>query len=213
MPKVMFINEGQVFPEVKKFVEELTRKWKLDVVEVQNVNVASKAKKVGDIIKVADLDERNREEVKRIGYTEKTFPFEPESLVGNHLMKTVAMNRYLEKHTFEAVTTGIRWDEQGARSEEGYFSPRGDEQTPDHMRVHPVLHLTERDIWDITIENNIPYCKLYKEGYRSLGAKGTTTKAGHKPAWEQDFDKVSERAGRQQDKEEIMQRLRDLGYM
>ena len=45
------------------------------------------------------------------------------------------------------------------------------------------------------------------------GARGTTAKAAEKPAWEQDFEAVSERAGRRQDKEQVMARLRDLGYM
>ncbi|MFQ5838594.1 MAG: phosphoadenosine phosphosulfate reductase, partial [Thermoplasmata archaeon] len=33
-----------------------------------------------------------------------------------------------------------------------------------------------------------------------------------RPAWEQDLEASSERAGRAQDKEEIMERLRALGY-
>jgi 3'-phosphoadenosine 5'-phosphosulfate sulfotransferase (PAPS reductase)/FAD synthetase len=62
-------------------------------------------------------------------------------------------------------------------------------------------------------KKNIPVNKLYAEGYRSLGAKNTTRKVGDKPAWEQDLRNAKERAGRVQDKEEIMKRLRDLGYM
>ena len=33
------------------------------------------------------------------------------------------------------------------------------------------------------------------------------------PAWEQDLENTEERAGRRQDKEEAMARLRMLGYM
>ena len=33
------------------------------------------------------------------------------------------------------------------------------------------------------------------------------------PAWEQDIENVPERAGRRQDKEKAMERLRKLGYM
>jgi len=33
------------------------------------------------------------------------------------------------------------------------------------------------------------------------------------PAWEQDLENTVERAGRRQDKEEAMDRLRKLGYM
>lgn len=213
MPHCMFINEGNVFEEIFEFVDELKKKWKLDVTEVHNKNVSSQVKKIGDIITVANLDEINRREVKRLGYDKPTFPYEAESFVGNHLMKTVAMNRYLMEAKFKAVVTGIRWDEQSARASESYFSPRGDEFTPYHMRIHPILHFTEAQVWEAMMKFKIPFCKLYKEGYRSLGAKGTTHKAGDKPAWEQDFEKVPERAGRRQDKEGIMANLRKLGYM
>jgi len=213
MPHCLFINEGSVFEEITEFVKELTKSWQLKVTEVHNDNVSSQVKKIGDPVKVALLDEINRREVKRLGYKEATFPYEPESYVGNHLMKTVAMNRFLMKNQFEAVVTGIRWDEQSARASESYFSPRGDEFTPKHLRVHPILHFTEAQIWEAIRTFKVPFCKLYKEGYRSLGAKGTTHKAGNKPAWEQDFEKVPERTGRRQDKEGIMANLRKLGYM
>jgi phosphoadenosine phosphosulfate reductase len=213
LPRLLFIDEGNVFEEINDFVDELSTKWKLKVDRVHNADVSSHAKGIGSPVTVADLDERNRKEVKRLKYTKKTFAYEPESMVGNHLMKTVALNRYLEQRDFKAVITGIRWDEQGARQDETYFSPRGDEFTPKHVRVHPILHISEKQIWEVINTYHIPYCSLYAQGYRSLGAKGTTSKAGDKPAWEQDFEKTTERAGRQQDKEKVMARLRDLGYM
>ncbi|MBU4129125.1 phosphoadenosine phosphosulfate reductase family protein, partial [bacterium] len=84
---------------------------------------------------------------------------------------------------------------------------------PDHTRIHPILHFKERDIWDTIHKNNIPFCSLYYIGYRSLGAKGSTFKNSDIPAWEQDLENTSERAGRSQGKEEIMEQLRSLGYM
>jgi phosphoadenosine phosphosulfate reductase len=213
MPPVMFINEGHIFEEVEEFVKEITKKWKLNVTHVQNIDVIKQTKKVGDVVTVSKLDSYNQKEIDRLGYKEKTFLFEPESYVGNHLMKTVAMNRYLLESGYKGVVTGIRWDEQKARAEESYFSSRGDQFTPLHTRVHPILHFTEKEIWDAILTYKVPFCKLYKEGYRSLGAKGTTHKSGNKPAWEQDFEKVSERSGRRQDKEGIMENLRKLGYM
>ena len=75
-----------------------------------------------------------------------------------------------------------------------------------------MLHFSERDIWNIIWEYDIPFCSLYYQGYRSLGAKGSTVKTSNIPAWEQDLENTPERAGRGQDKEEIMGRLRALGY-
>jgi phosphoadenosine phosphosulfate reductase len=60
---------------------------------------------------------------------------------------------------------------------------------------------------------DIPYCPLYEQGYRSLGAKTTSQKMSDVPAWEQDLEYTEERAGRRQDKEKTMERLRKLGYM
>jgi phosphoadenosine phosphosulfate reductase len=210
MPGAMFIDEGHVFEEILDLVDRVKWEWKVEVVVVKNTDVSDNAQKVGDLIRVADLNERNRQEVEKLGYTEAAFPFEPESYVGNHLMKTVAMNVFMEENGVKALSTAIRWDEQEARTEETYFSPR---RNPDHTRVHPILHFKERDIWDTIHKHKIPFCSLYYQGYRSLGAKGSTFKTSDIPAWEQDLENTPERAGRGQDKEEVMAQLRSLGYM
>ena len=209
-PKAMFIDEGHVFEEILELVNIVRREWDIDVAIIKNTDVSEKADNLGDAIRVADLNERNRRELEKLGFTEDTFTFEPESYVGNHLMKTVAMNVFLEENGVKLLSTAIRWDEQEARTAEDYFSPRTE---PKHTRLHPILHFKERDVWDTIHKYKIPFCSLYYQGYRSLGAKGSTTKISDIPAWEQDLENTSERAGRGQDKEEIMEKLRDLGYM
>ncbi len=210
MPRCMFIDEGYVFDEIWDIVNRLKKEWDLNVAIAKNTDVSDKAEKVGDMIRVADLNERNRREIAKLEYEEDAFPFEPESFVGNHLMKTVAMNVFLEDNGIKALSTAIRWDEQEARVEETFFSSR---ENPPHTRIQPILHFKERDIWNFIFKYDIPFCVLYKEGYRSLGAKGSTVKMADIPAWEQDLENTYERAGRGQSKEEIMGKLRDLGYM
>ncbi len=210
MPMCMFIDEGDVFDEIWDIVNKVKKEWGIDVRVAKNTDVSSKAQTLGDIIKVSELNERNRKEIEKIGFEGEEFPFEPESFVGNHLMKTVAMNMFLEDNGIEALATAIRWDEQSARVEEDYFSLR---ENPPHTRVQPLLHFRERDIWNNIHKNKIPFCELYKYGYRSLGAKSTTYKNSDIPAWEQDLENTIERAGRGQDKEEVMDKLRSLGYM
>jgi phosphoadenosine phosphosulfate reductase len=210
MPKAMFIDEGSVFEEILELVDQVKKQWNVDVAVVKNTDVSEKAEKLGDLIRVADLNQRNREELSKLEFTDEYFPFEPESFAGNHLMKTVAMSVFMENNAVEALSTAIRWDEQEARLKEEYFSNR---TNPNHTRIHPILHFNERDIWDTIQTNNIPYCSLYSQGYRSLGAKGSTVKNSDIPAWEQDLENTPERAGRGQDKEKIMAQLRDLGYM
>ena len=210
MPGAMFIDEGHVFEEILDLVDRVKREWNVEVSFVKNTDVSDKAQKVGDLVRVANLNERNQQEIEKLGFAEEAFPFEPESYVGNHLMKTVAMNLFIEDNGARALSTAIRWDEQEARVTEEYFSPR---TNPDHTRVHPILHFKERDIWNTIHKHNIPFCSLYYQGYRSLGAKGSTFKTSDIPAWEQDLENTPERAGRGQEKEEIMEQLRSLGYM
>lgn len=115
-------------------------------------------------------------------------------------LKTEVINNSLKKYGWVALITGMRWDEQPDREKESYFSPR---ENPHHMRVHPILHFTEMDIWQYIKDNDIPYCVLYRQGYRSLGCE-PCTKLGAAGG--------PERAGRDQQKEEIMKRLRAMGY-
>ena len=214
MPRAMFIDEGSVFGEIFELVNLVKDEWNVDVINVKNTDISAKAQQVGDIIKVADLNERNRIELEKLGFTEETFSFEPESYVGNHLMKTVVLNTYLEDNHIKAVFQGIRWDEQSARSNDEYVEEvPADELVPAHTRYRPILHFSERDVWDTTRYFDIPFCKLYDEGYRSLGAKSTSQKLSDTPAWQQDLENTEERAGRRQDKEKTMARLRMLGYM
>ncbi len=210
VPKCMFIDEGDVFDEIWEVVNRIKSAWNVDAVVNKNTDVAAKASKLGDMIKAADLNERNRQELSAIKFNDPVFPFEPESFVGNHLMKTVPMKLFIENFRIRALATAIRWDEQDARVEETYFSPRSN---PEHVRIHPILHFTERDIWTNIQKNKIPFCSLYYQGYRSLGARCSTKKFSDIPAWEQDLENTTERGGRGQDKEAIMGQLRELGYM
>jgi phosphoadenosine phosphosulfate reductase len=130
-------------------------------------------------------------------------------------MKTVMFNMYIERHNIKGIFQGLRRDEQTARAQDDYFEEKeAAHLIPGHVRIKPILHFAERDIWDNIMVNKIPYCILYEQGYRSLGAKTTSAIAvAGVPAWEQDLEHTTERAGRRQDKEQMMDRLRKLGYM
>ncbi len=210
IPLLMFINEGYIFEEVCEFKDRMAREWSLRIQEVKNEDVLRLVKKPGDRVRVEDLNRRNQEELKKLDFHDTSFIWEPESFVGNHLMKTVAMNLFLEKNRIEGVFVGVRWDEQSARANEVYLSPR---KGPDHTRIHPILHFKERDVWETTRRHRIPTNPLYAQGFRSLGTKDTTSKTSDLPAWEQDLENTTEREGRRQDKEGIMEKLRGLGYM
>jgi phosphoadenosine phosphosulfate reductase len=198
----------------------------------------------GDDIPVDALSEHNQHHVRQIlEYEEDTFPFLLDTYVGNHLLKTVALNDALEAHGIDGVISGVRWDEQEARADETFFSPRHDPDVyPPHDRIQPILQFEEADVWEAfwdyvvpdTVDafpdegyvpqgqddlpegvgtEDVPVSPKYFAGFRSLGSEVSTDKAEDEPAWLQDMANTTERAGRAQDKEDLMERLRDLGYM
>ena len=210
VPICMFIDEGDVFDEIKEFINHIQKLWSLEIAYLKNEDISSKSTGIGDMIKVSSLKESNQAALKEMGFADPEFPFIPDSTVCNHLMKTMPMREFILKNDITAISTAIRWDEQEARKEEEYFSLR---TNPEHTRVHPILHFRERDIWIAIFKYDIPFNKLYKFGYRSLGARCATGKVSDIPAWMQDLENTPERVGRGQDKEQIMEQLRALGYM
>jgi sulfate adenylyltransferase subunit 2 len=214
---VMHIDTTYKFPEMYKFRDHWAKEFGLNLIV-----------------------EKNEEALKK-GICYETH----DSITVCTELKTNALKNAIEKHKFRALFVGIRRDEHGIRAKERYFSPRNQDfkwdyknQPPelwdqfkakaeekDHIRVHPLLHWTELDIWKYIEREKIPTCELYfaKEGkrYRSLGCMPITkpikSKADtiKKIVQEINISKTSERSGRAQDKEEAnaMQKLRALGYM
>jgi len=247
-PPAIFLDHFQHFPDLIEFVERWADEWDIDLVRASNEDLGRYVEEhdlePGDDIEIAELSEHNQHHVRDLlEYEEDTFPFLLDTYVGNHLLKTVALNDALEKLDIEAVFSGIRWDEQDARADETFFSPRHDPEVyPPHDRVHPILQFDERAVWDAfwhyvvpetvegfpdegyvpqsyddlpngLIHEDVPISPKYFEGFRSLGSEVSTKKSESEPAWLQDLDNTTERAGRAQDKEDLMERLRDLGYM
>lgn len=216
IPKTMMIGEGDEFEEMEEFVNRIKKEWDVPLEVCRNEDVLRAARyTLNAPVRVKDLNERNRAELRRIGFDGEEFPFEAESYVGNHLMKTVVFNEFIERHRIKGIFQGLRWDEHPARFNDEYFEFReGGELVPEHTRIRPILHFTEKDLWDTYAAFRIPYCVLYERGYRSLGAK-TTSRISMEgvPAWRQDLENTEERVGRRQDKEKAMERLRKLGYM
>lgn len=160
-------------------------------------------------------------------------------------LKTEGLQQVVTQHEFEGLILGIRRDEEGSRSKERVFSERTAEsewdytdQPPElwdqfktdfkkgnHIRVHPILHWREIDIWEYILRENIPIIDLYfaKNGkrYRSLGCAPCTNPIDSNAATLEEIieelknSKETERAGRAQDQEEAhaMEKLRKEGYM
>ncbi|MFZ4116230.1 MAG: sulfate adenylyltransferase subunit CysD [Chthoniobacterales bacterium] len=149
-----------------------------------------------------------------------------------HELKTVALQQFIEEHSFDGLITGIRRDEDSTRAKERYFSPRDvnftwdyKDQPPEfwnqfvrktspegHTRIQPLLDWTEIDIWRYLEREKIPIPQMYfaRDGkrYRSLGCSPITKPIeSHAATIPQIIEELlhtrhSERAGRAQDHHE-----------
>lgn len=213
---IIHIDTSYKFPEMIEFRAKYAKEWGLNLMVAQNKKA---------------LDEGMCPEKGRLDCCTQ--------------LKTIALRDFINDKKFKALLLGIRRDEHGIRAKERYFSPRNQDfkwnykdQPPElwdqyksksdeeqHIRVHPLLHWTELNIWEYVKRENIPVTDLYfaKDGkrFRSIGCVPCCNPIDSDAATideiveELKTTKVSERSGRAQDKENayMMQKLRSLGYM
>ena len=211
---VLHIDTGRKFPEMYAFRSRYAAEWGLDLV------------------------------VRPCPPVEAVDPSLPPA-ARSAARKTLGLKSVLAEFGFAGIIAGIRRDEESIRAKERVFSPRGEDgawnlkdQPPEfwnqfntdvppgaHLRVHPLLHWTELDIWRYVQRERIPSVSLYfaKQGkrYRSLGDRDITFPIDSHAATIEDIiaelqgTRVPERAGRAMDheSEDAFERLRADGYM
>jgi len=161
-------------------------------------------------------------------------------------LKKDGLAHVMAERRFNGLVVGVRRDEEPTRAKERYFSPRGvhmewdaTNQPPEfwdqfktdfpagtHIRVHPLLHWTELDVWQYIQREQIPVMPLYfdqgnGERYRSLGCYPctfpirSTAKNVDDVIAELTATRTPERTGRAQDAESeaAFETLRRDGYM
>lgn len=216
---LVHVDTTYKIPEMIAFRDQLAKAWKLDLVVGQN------------------------EEVVQLG---RTFPNGKATRVECcSSLKKDALQEVISHEGYDAVMLGIRRDEEGTRAKERYFSPRNQrfewdfkDQPPElwdqyktdfapgtHIRVHPLLHWTELNVWEYIEREGIPVVPLYfsRDGkrYRSLGCAPCTSAVSSTASnvteilAELRTTKVAERSTRAQDQEseDAFERLRAEGYM
>jgi len=211
---VMHIDTGKKFPEMYAFREAYAEAWGLNLI-------------VDDCPPISEVDQ--------------SLPPAARSAA----RKTLGLKNAIAKYKLTGIIAGIRRDEESLRAKERVFSPRGAsgewdfrDQPPEfwdyfntdlpegsHLRVHPLLHWTEIDIWRYIQREGIPIVELYfsRDGkrYRSLGDSDITSPVESNAASIEDIirelelTKTPERAGRAMDREteDAFERLRATGYM
>ena len=253
---LIHIDTGCKIPEMIRYRDKLTKKWKLTMIYGKNQDAIDKKR----TFLGGKVDRLTCCKLLKTKALEDTLSGKGIRYRFNH-----AKNRYIvdrDKETFTGIIVGVRADEEGSRSKERYFSPRDkkfrwnifkrkkkmdkgdspfvamqdtefsgwnlfatDFKGANHVRVHPLLHWTELDIWRYIKQENIPCVSLYfaKNGkrYRSIGCECCCNPVCsdaddiNKVIEELKTTKILERSGRAQDKESdnMMQKLRALGYM
>lgn len=213
---VIHIDTGFKFKEMYEFRDRIAKEWGFNLMVAQN----EEARKAGMNPQTGKLDCCTQ-------------------------LKTEALKMFLEEHGFDALILAIRRDEHGIRAKERYFSPRDENFKWDykdqplemwdqfqglitagaHMRIHPILHWRELDVWEYVKQEGMPVNPMYfaRNGkrYRSLGCEPCTNPIDSTASnidevvEELKTTKIAERSGRAQDKESsfTMQKLRALGYM
>lgn len=205
----LFIDHGMHYPETFSLLNKIAESWNVKVITARNDDIINNVNNDG-FVSVSKLNYENQEEVQVLGFSDTEFKYGLDSEVANHLLKTVPMKKSIRTNRFDCAFVGVRWDENPARSTEVFMHPRKD---PDHVRIHPILPFSEADIWEYTFKYQLPIHPLYYQGYRSIDGINDSKPMDKRPAWEQDLISTEERAGRSQDKEGIMEKLRELGYM
>ena len=211
---LMFCDTGKKFPEMYAFQRRYAAEWGVELI-------------VRDCPPIEEID--------------PTLPPATRSAA----RKTEALKRLVAERQLQAVVAGIRRDEEATRAKERVFSPRGEnaewdfrDQPPEfwdqfktdfppgtHIRVHPILHWTELDIWLYIQREGIPVVPLYfsrgGKRYRSLGDMDITHPIASEAASIPEIiaelrqTRIAERSGRAMDHEaeDAFERLRTAGYM
>ena len=165
---VIHVDTGKKFPEMYDFRTRYTKEWGLDLI-------------AEDCPPIEEID-----------------PSLPPA-TRSAARKTEGLKRVIDTHGFTGVIAGIRRDEQATRAKERVFSPRGSqsewdfrEQPPEiwdqyktefppgtHVRIHPLLHWTEVDIWRyIQRGRHSGRGPLFRQGRQALPILG---RPGHNP--------------------------------
>ncbi len=230
---VVHLDTGRKFPEIYEFRDRIAREWGLDLIVWKNkdaIRSGISPEKEGHLACCSTLKTDALKQVLReYGFDALIMSIRRDE----HYMR--AMERFYSPRDSEFKWHIVRPKMKGESGDAPFESLQNVElwdlfQTDfgsdcSHVRVHPILHWTEMDVWKYTKANGIPFNPLYvsRNGkrYRSLGCDCCTTPIDSEA---KDIDGIireleetdaPERAGRAQDKEreETMRKLRALGYM
>lgn len=206
---VIHIDNGIDFPETYEFRKRLAKEWDLDLIVVKSV--------IKDDISGIKCCGANKTDALKGLLDERGF---------DGLIVSIRRDEHgirAKERYFSPRDKEFKWNYKEQPPEVWEYTSRFEDTS--HVRIHPLLQWNEVDIWRYLRQEGVPINPLYfsREGkrYRSLGCTQCTVSV---PSGAANIDDIiselqktgtAERSGRMQDKEQenVMQRLRALGYM
>ena len=207
---VIHIDNGIDFPETYQFREKLKDEWNLDLIVAES--------RIQPELSGFSCCGSNKTDALKKVMDEYGF----DALIVS-IRRDEHGIRAKEKY-FSPRDRDFKWDYKNQPAEiwDNYI---GMESDGGHIRIHPLLDWNEIDIWRYIQMRNVPINPLYFSvkgfRYRSLGCTHCTVPiqsdvdSVDRIIKELKSTSVEERAGREQDKEKeyVMQKLRQMGYM
>lgn len=203
------IDNGKDFKETYEFRERVAKEWGINL-------LIARAEDKKDIISGTAEGLNKAEALKKL--------IEKEKFDG--LIVSIRRDEHgirAKERVWSPRDKNFKWNFRKQPAEIlGYVSEFKDAS---HVRIHPLLAWTELDVWQYIKASNMPVNSLYftRNGkrYRSIGYPESTVPIESNAQTVDEIVEelkttgVEERSGRAQDKEKeyVMQRLRELGYM
>jgi len=140
---VVLIDTGYLFPETYRFIDELTERLSL------NLHVyRSELSPAWQEARFGKLWEQGIEGIEKY----------------NRINKVDPMNQALRDLRVEAWISGVRRQQSETREKMGVLARQGE-----HVRIHPLIDWTDRDVGEYLTRHNLPYHPLWEQGYVSIG--------------------------------------------
>jgi len=237
---VVHIDTGWKFPEIYEFRDKTAKEWNLPLV-IAKSPLAGRMKPEFNGITHAKCCQKLKTEVLRRIIERKGYDAVIVSIRRDeHYMRNLERisSPRDKKFRWNFLRTKKRSEKGDAPFEPLQDTELWDLYASDfgevhHVRRHPMLHWSELDVWEYIKSRGLPYNPLYRADYvaeaypefkgkrfRSLGCKTCTFPICSEASQideiiaEIQTTRVPERSGRAQDKEkeQVMRKLRALGY-
>lgn len=167
IPTVLFVDHFMHYGETMEFVKKIAQDWNLDLAIARQESLASK--KYNDTIQPSDLNEEQKQTLKKIGFAGFGFPFSLENPAANYLLCTLVIDDYAKKGGYDGIFVSDDSFVSG-KSARSFVSSRGD-----WKRVAPLLLLNSNEMWTYTRQSNLPTHPLYTKGDENVFDKNASS--------------------------------------